>query len=205
MMVKICGITNLDDALAAVEAGASAIGFNFYAPSPRYVPPESAAKISERLPGSITKVGVFVNESAAAVAKIAGEAGLDVAQLHGDEPPEAFPPGIRVWKAFRVGPGWSARELRLYPAEAFLLDASATGVYGGSGQSFDWTLARDTGRRVILAGGLDAGNVGGAIRIARPWGVDAASRLESAPGKKDHEKMRRFVAAARAAAAAGVS
>jgi phosphoribosylanthranilate isomerase len=182
MMVKICGITNRDDAVAAVEAGATALGFNFYSKSPRYVRPEAVAEIVDGL--AVLKVGVFVNDLI--------DAPVDIWQLHGDESPEQAPAGQRVWKAFRVTPEWDAAAMKSWPdAEAFLLDGPAP----GTGQAFDWRRATGM-RKVIVAGGLGPDNVADAIRQARPWGVDACSRLERAPGLKDHEKMRRFINAA---------
>jgi phosphoribosylanthranilate isomerase len=193
MIVKICGITNREDALAAAGSGASALGFNFYPASPRYVPPETAVSIAEGLPPGVWKVGVFVNEPAGAVARVASEVGLDVVQMHGDG---EFPPGFRVWKALRVGPQFRLRDLDTWEAEAFLLDTASDTLHGGTGMTFDWTVARGAAKRVVLAGGLDAGNVRRAIEEARPWGVDACSRLESSPGRKDHAKMARFIEAA---------
>jgi phosphoribosylanthranilate isomerase len=187
MMVKICGITNREDALAAVEAGASALGFNFYPKSPRHISAEQAREIAADLP--VLKVGVFVDHPDAL--QIAAEAGMDVVQMHGHEPPDRIPAAARVWKAFRVTPGWDSTVLSSYAVEAFLLDGPAP----GTGEAFDWTRAAGLSR-IILAGGLDADNVADAIRRARPWGVDACSRLERAPGVKDHEKVRRFVQAA---------
>lgn len=194
-VVKVCGITNVEDARAAVEAGAGALGFNFYAKSPRYVSPTAAAAIAAGVPAEILKVGVFVNEAPARVAEIVREAGLDVAQLHGDEGADDVPAGVRVWKAFRVNDTFALEQLETFPAEAFLLD-TPTELYGGSGHTFDWTRARGAGGRILLAGGLDESNVREAIAAAQPWGVDACSRLESAPGKKDHGRMARFIAAA---------
>lgn len=196
MMVKICGITNREDALAAVDGGAAALGFNFYPKSPRYIPPTDAARLAEGLPGSVWKVGIFVNEPGGRIEEIAAFAGLDVAQIHGGQPPEDLPRGLRVWKAFRVDSSFSPAVLDAYPVEAFLLDTPSAELHGGTGRTFDWTLATGTGRRIILAGGLDASNVRDAIRTARPWGVDACSRLESAPGRKDHKKMMEFIQAA---------
>ena len=186
-MIKICGITNREDALAAVEAGATALGFNFYARSPRFVRPELAAEIGAGLP--VLKVGVFVDDPDAST--VAERACMDVIQLHGNESPEQVPVGMRVWKAFRVTPEWDAAMLSLYNAEAFLLD----GPTPGSGEAFDWTRASGL-RNIILAGGLGPDNVADAIYRVRPWGVDACSRLERAPGLKDFEKMRGFVRAA---------
>jgi phosphoribosylanthranilate isomerase len=196
MIVKVCGITNRDDALLAVEAGASALGFNFYRRSPRYLDPEDAARIVEALPATVWKVGVFVNETPARAAEITRIAGLDIAQLHGDETPEAIPDGVRSWKAMSVGAAFSLGALDAFPVEAFLLDAPANGQYGGTGRSFDWSLARGSRHKIVLAGGLDASNVRAAIETAQPWGVDACSRLESAPGRKDPARVRAFVRAA---------
>jgi phosphoribosylanthranilate isomerase len=190
MMVKICGITNVEDALAAIEGGAAALGFNFWPRSPRHVKPAEARKIIERLPATVWKAGVFVDETAEAVAETVREAGLDIAQLHGRETAADFPPGVRVWKAVRIGASYDAAALVEYPAEAVLLDGPANGV------PFDWTLAAAAAKKVIIAGGLDAGNVRRAIEQAQPWGVDACSRIESAPGKKDHRKMAEFLKAA---------
>jgi phosphoribosylanthranilate isomerase len=191
MIVKICGITRREDALAAVEAGASAIGFIFYPKSPRYVTPSTAALLGEGL--DTWKVGVFVDESSATIESIMCAAKLDVAQIYG----AAIPENIRVWKAFRPEPRASAsgqtQIVTTQGAEAILLDGPANGI------SFDWKIARDPLHKIIVAGGLDASNVAEAIRIAQPWGVDASSKLESAPGIKDHERVRAFVKAAQAA------
>lgn len=194
-VVKVCGITSVEDALAAVEAGAGALGFNFYPKSPRYITPAAAAAIMAQVPADVLKVGVFVNESPASIAAIVNEAGLDVAQLHGDEGANGVPANIRVWKAFRVNDSFGLEQLETFPAEAFLLD-TPTEMYGGSGHTFDWTRARGASGKILLAGGLDESNVRQAIAVAHPWGVDACSRLESAPGKKDHGRMARFIAAA---------
>lgn len=194
-VVKVCGITSVEDALAAVEAGAGALGFNFYPKSPRYITPAGAAVITAQVPEGILKVGVFVNEAPVSIAAIVKEAGLDVAQLHGDEGADGVPPDVRVWKAFRVNDSFGLEQLEAFPAEAFLLD-TPTEMYGGSGHTFDWTRARGASGKILLAGGLDESNVRQAIAVAHPWGVDACSRLESAPGKKDHGRMARFIAAA---------
>lgn len=196
MMVKVCGITTVEDARAAMEAGAQAVGLNFYPGSPRHVTLGQACAIAEAA-GRILKVGVFVNEPAARVREIVDAVGLDVAQLHGDETPEQAPPGVRVWKAGRVMAGWNAARLTSFPAEAFLLDAPTGALYGGSGETFAWHEAASLqGHRIIVAGGLDDTNVGDAIRALRPWGVDVCSRIESAPGRKDPVKMTRFIQAA---------
>jgi phosphoribosylanthranilate isomerase len=189
MMVKICGITNREDALAAIEGGAAALGFNFYPASPRYIEPDDAADIAAGLPAGVWKVGVFVDESPEAVLRTAGQAGLDIAQLHGSESPERYPQGIRVWKAIRV----DGRPFSLPfagQAEAVLLDGPA------SGQVFDWARLPRGIEKLILAGGLHAGNVRAAIGQVHPWGVDACSQIESSPGRKDRVKMAAFLKAA---------
>ena len=190
MMVKICGITNLEDATAAVEGGASALGFNFWRRSPRYMTPESARGLIDQLPSTVWKVGVFVDEDAATVARIARETGLDIVQLHGQETAQSFPQGARVWKAVRIRENFDVTRLNEYPSEAILLDGPA------NGKTFDWSLAAHVSKKLIVAGGLDADNVRAAIDQAKPWGVDACSRLESEPGRKDHGKMAQFLKAA---------
>jgi phosphoribosylanthranilate isomerase len=190
MILKICGITNQEDAAAAIEGGATAIGFNFYARSPRCITPEQAAAIGS--PAGIRRVGVFVNETPARVEEIARTARLEVAQLHGDETPADYP-AMTVWKAARVGASFDFAQYDECPAEALLIDGP------GSGQTFDWRMATTLRHPVILAGGLDASNVAAAVSIVHPWGVDACSRIESAPGKKDHKRMTEFLQAARAA------
>lgn len=182
-MVKICGITRRQDAEAAVAAGASAIGFVFVARSPRCITPETAAELGRGL--NVWKVGVFENESPDSVEAVMRAAKLDVAQIYGGELPSV----PRIWRAFRGGTFKSSEDL-----EAILLDGSANGI------PFDWNQARGLAEKVIVAGGLDASNVAEAIHIAQPWGVDASSRLESAPGIKDPEKVRQFVKAALEAA-----
>ena len=196
MILKVCGITNQADADAAMGAGATAIGFNFFGKSPRYIAPEAAAGIAT--PGA-RRVGVFVNEPAAHILEIARMAALDVAQLHGDETPAGYPAGIAVWKAARVSANFDFSQLDECPAEALLLDGPAAELYGGAGLSFDWALARGARHRIIVAGGLDGSNVARAIALAQPWGVDSCSRIECAPGKKDHTKMIDFLHAAKAA------
>jgi len=193
MIVKICGITNREDALAAVEGGAAALGFNLYPRSPRYIAPGAAASIIGVLPARVWKVGIFVNEPRERVTVMASDLGLDVAQIHGEG---ELPAGVRVWKAVRVGPQFQLSQLEGCPVEAFLLDAASDELFGGTGKTFNWALAHGANVKVVLAGGLDADNVRQAIREARPWGVDACSRLESSPGRKDHHKMARFLRAA---------
>jgi phosphoribosylanthranilate isomerase len=190
MMVKICGITNREDALAAVEAGASAIGFNFYRESPRYISHTGAAMIGEKIPANIWKVGVFVNESSDTIAKIILDAGLDVAQLHGCSSAR----GVRIWRALSAADP-IARPLT-EAVEAVLVDTPSNEAFGGTGKTWDWTQAPHLEHKIIIAGGLDAGNVRKAIKEAHPWGVDACSRIEKSPGLKDHDKMRKFIHAA---------
>jgi phosphoribosylanthranilate isomerase len=198
MIVKICGITNQEDASAAIDGGATAIGFNFYLPSPRYLAPERAAEIDT--PAGVRRVGVFVNEGPDRIEAIARLARLDVVQLHGDETAEqARACSEVVWKALRVTEALRLDAYAEYTVEALLLDGPAAERYGGTGHVFDWKIAAAAGRRIILAGGLDGSNVRCAVELAQPWGVDACSRLESSPGKKDHKKMIEFLQAARAA------
>lgn len=192
MMVKICGITNREDALAAAEAGASAIGFNFYRQSPRYISHTGAAMIAEKLPSTIWKVGVFVNESPESIAKIVLDAGLDVAQLHGTS--EAR--GIRIWRAMSANDDPDVYAMMGEDAEALLIDSPHDITSGGTGETWDWSQLPHLSQKVIIAGGLDEKNVHTAISIAHPWGVDACSRLEKSPGIKDHDKMRAFIHAA---------
>jgi phosphoribosylanthranilate isomerase len=187
--VKICGITRQEDADDAARAGADALGFNFYEKSPRYIDAERAGSIQT---DGILRVGVFVNSSPDQVREIARTARLDVVQLHGDERSSDYLP-LHVWKAYRVTPGWTVPDQDA--ADAILLD----GPVPGTGSSFDWSIAQQVQGRFLLAGGLDAENVAEAIRITRPWGVDACSRLESSPGIKDSEKVARFIQAARTA------
>lgn len=198
--VKICGITNWPDARAACDAGAAALGFNFYEPSPRAVSPAAAWKILRRLPPFVEPVGVFVNWTPDAVLSLADALQLTSVQLHGEETPRdvaACARRRRVIKAFRVGPGFSLAGLRRYSAAAaFLLDAARAGQYGGTGQTTDWSLAGQAARsrRIILAGGLTPENVAEAIRRVRPYAVDVASGVESRPGRKDPGKLRAFFA-----------
>jgi phosphoribosylanthranilate isomerase len=207
MHIKICGLTNLDDALAAVDAGADYLGFNFWPKSPRYLTPEACVQIQaglRRRGAAVTTVGVFVNTPAAEVAAVMQACGLDLAQLHGDERPEHLTP---LWgKAFKVvrNPaavtGAELEALTVFsPSQpAFLVDAPAPNLYGGSGQLADWQAAAALAARypIFLAGGLNPANVAAAVEQVKPWGVDVASGVESAPGQKDHAKIRAFVAAA---------
>jgi len=196
--IKICGITNKADAAAAVRAGADALGFIFYTGSPRYVAPERAAEIVAGLPPFVVPVGVFVNAAAGDVDGICEAAGIQVVQLHGDEPP-GFCEAMKrpVIKAFRVRDASWKSEAAAYPVGAVLLDTFAADRYGGTGTTFDWRFVEDSPHRVILSGGLNPDNVAEAVRSVRPYGVDTGSGVEREPGCKDHGKIRDFVEAAR--------
>jgi phosphoribosylanthranilate isomerase len=195
--VKICGITNLEDALLAAELGADALGFIFYPPSPRSVSPDAARAIIAQLPPLVTTVGVFVDEDAAMVKELAARVGLDWLQLHGKETPEYCRSlDRRVIKVFRIQDESSLADLAAYRglAQAFLLDTYKKGQVGGTGETFDWDLALEAKKYgpIILAGGLTAENVARAIAFAQPQAVDVASGVELTPGKKDHNKMVTF-------------
>jgi phosphoribosylanthranilate isomerase len=195
--VKVCGITRLEDARRAVELGAAALGFNFYPPSPRYIPPTLARKIILTLPPLVTPIGVFANETEEEhVAGVAAEAGVAAVQLHGREFPslDRALGRFTVIRAVAVSAGFRAEILRELRAAAFLLDAFDPRLPGGTGKPFNWTLARDANRfgTIILAGGLTPENVAEAIREVRPFAVDVASGVESAPGVKDADKLRDF-------------
>jgi phosphoribosylanthranilate isomerase len=201
-IVKICGITNLRDALAAVEAGADALGFIFYPDSPRYVPLPVAQAISQKLPESIIRVGVFVDPQPDEVFSISANCGLGLLQFHGNESPEFCRQfGIMAMKAFRIRDTDSLAPIQQYNTDAFLLDSYVPGKAGGTGEVFNWSLAVEAkkfGKPIVLAGGLTPSNVADAVRAVRPFGVDVSSGVEIAPGKKDAVKMRDFVAAVRA-------
>ncbi len=193
--VKICGVTRLEDALLAADLGADALGFNLWPGSKRHVSASVARGIVDRLPPFVTAVGVFVNQPPTEVLTLAAEAGLGTVQLHGDEPWDdvnGYP--IPAVKAVRLNGPESLVDLHRYRVRAFLLDAPGAG-FGGSGTTCDWRLAAEVAARtrVILAGGLTPDNVTEAIRAVRPWAVDVASGVESSPGVKDPEKLRRFV------------
>ena len=188
MFVKICGITNRDDAQAAVDHGAGALGFIFHPASPRYVAPEALADWIGRIPANIWRVGVFVDRPSAEVRRICRMLQLDVAQLHGSESPADVPDSLRVWKAFRVKDQMPP-DVDCFAVEAVLLDGA------GSGRTIDWRLARRVNKPVVLAGGLNETNVERAIEQAQPWGIDACSSLEISPGKKDHARLSRFLKA----------
>ena len=188
MFVKICGITNREDALAAVDAGARALGFIFCESSPRHVTPGQIAPWAHEIPPHIWKVGVFVDESPEHIEQIAAQLGLDIVQLHGAETPDRHPRGIPVWKAFRVNA--IQTQIPNYPAEAILIDGAA----------YDWSKTAHLTRPLILAGGLQPGNVREAIQRTRltseVWAVDVASGVEKSPGRKDHARMKEFIKAA---------
>ena len=196
--IKICGITNAADAAAAVRAGADALGFIFYRGSPRYVEPERVAEIVAGLPPFVVPVGVFVNVAVDEVGEICEATGIQVAQLHGDEPPGYCSKLDRpVIKAFRVRDESWKSDAGAYGVGAVLLDTFAEDRYGGTGLTFDWRLVEDSPHRVILSGGLNPQNVAEAVRRVRPYAVDTGSGVEREPGRKDHEKIRAFVEAAR--------
>lgn len=200
MFVKICGITNLDDALAAADAGADAVGFNFWKPGKRYVAPDRATEIAEQL--TVKKIGVFVDEEIATVLEIARQAAFDALQLHGAETPEyvrKLAP-FEIWEAVKMDKPVDWTSFQASGVGTFLLDTPGT-LPGGTGQTFDWSLAEAAKKhgRIILAGGLNPGNVADAVRRVHPWGVDVASGVETKPGRKNHRLLRAFVRAARAA------
>ena len=199
--VKICGITNLPDGLAAAEAGADAIGFIFSEQSPRRVALETAAGIIRALPPFIVKVGVFVNAPTDLVYRAIGGCGLSLLQFHGDETPEyCLQFGLMSMKAFRIRDAESLRALSAYRTDAWLLDAFSADKPGGTGERFNWDLAvqaQGLGRPIFLAGGLTPENVGDAIRKVKPYAVDVSSGVEAAPGKKDPAKVRAFIQAVR--------
>jgi phosphoribosylanthranilate isomerase len=200
MFVKICGVRTLEDALACVEAGADAIGFNFWPRSKRFIAFEEAARIAERLPSNLRRFGVFVDAAAEEIERAFSVGAIDTAQLHGDEPPafcRAF--AGRYVKALRLRDAASLAALDDYDCDLVLVDADAPG-YGGSGTRADFGLARAAAgrRKVLLAGGLTPENVAEAVAAVRPFGVDVASGVERAPGSKDAAKIAAFVAAARA-------
>jgi len=200
--IKICGITNPEDALLAADLGAQALGFIFYPKSPRSIKPDAARDIIKSLPPLVLSVGVFVDEEAEVVRDVAARVGLDWVQLHGKESPEYCRVlGRRVIKGFRIRDHNSLTALPSYrdAVQAFLLDAYRPGTPGGTGETFDWEVARRAKELgpVILAGGLTAANVAQAIKIAQAAGVDVASGVEAAPGKKDPEKLRAFFKAVR--------
>ncbi|MRR33758.1 phosphoribosylanthranilate isomerase [bacterium] len=194
--VKICGITNQDDAFQAVDAGADALGFVFYDLSPRCISFETAERIIKKLPPYIVTSGVFVNNPASFISSAVEHCGINVVQLHGDEAPE-FCNGIRhtVVKAFRVRDVASIESIRNYSVAGYLLDAYVPGSYGGTGLTFNWETARMAKRYgpIILAGGLKPDNVQLAVETVEPYAVDVSSGVEASAGKKDHAKVSEFI------------
>lgn len=199
--VKICGITNSEDALLASEFGADMLGFNFYEKSPRYISPANALEIIKKLPKETLKCGVFVNQSSAKIFEIAKTAKLDAVQMHGEETPEFVKKiktetKLEIIKAFRVSPEFQPENVLPFKADAILLDAFSINEHGGTGGIFDWTIAKTTGKifpKIYLAGGLSAKNVLQAIESVAPFAVDACSCLEIEKGKKDSQKLREFL------------
>ena len=199
--VKICGITNSEDALAACEYGADALGFIFYKKSPRFIELERVKDIIKDLPPFVTTVGVFVDEDADRISEIADAAKLDIIQLHGSEPPEFCNVFKRkIIKAFKIqeqgarGKG-QENEIRRYTVSAYLLDTYKEGVEGGTGETFNWEIAKEAKGfgRIILAGGLTPENVAEAVETVMPYGVDVSSGVEQKPGKKDLQKVKNFI------------
>ncbi|MDX1763830.1 MAG: phosphoribosylanthranilate isomerase [bacterium] len=204
--VKICGITNLDDALAAVEAGADALGFIFYRESPRFVSPETVREMIPYLPPMIATVGVFVNEQIERVQELTKYCQISMLQFHGEESPEYCRwHGSRVIKAFRVKDASVLDIIKTYEVSGYLLDAYTEGTYGGTGASFDWSVARQAAisKPIVLAGGLTPDNVGEAIGAVRPYAVDVSSGVEEEPGRKAVERIAAFMEAVKGADAAG--
>jgi phosphoribosylanthranilate isomerase len=200
--IKICGITNVEDAMAAAEFGADALGFNFYRKSPRYVEPLKASEIIAQLPPFIVPVGIFVNEREEKIREVVSQACLQGIQLHGDETPEFCQRfGTRVIKAFQVRDKESLRHMSHYRVSAYLLDSYKEGVRGGTGETFDWHLAvvAKTFGRIILAGGLTMDNVAEAVKLVQPYGIDVAGGVEREKGIKDHLKLKTFIIEARRA------
>jgi phosphoribosylanthranilate isomerase len=195
--VKICGITRPEDARAAVEAGADAIGLVFYPPSPRHVTVERAVEVVATLPPFVTTVALFVNAEASVIAEVIAATEVDLLQFHGDETPEACSGHGRPWlRALRMRPDIDllAEAERYAAARGLLLDAYRPGVPGGTGTTFDWSrVPPDMARRIVVAGGLDPGNVGDAVSRLRPYAVDVSGGVEAEPGIKDPQKIRRFI------------
>lgn len=202
MKIKICGITNLEDAIAAVDYGADALGFVFYPKSPRYVTPEKAGEIVAQLPPFITTVGVFVNEDPVKIKEIMTLARLQILQLHGDESPAECTTWSRVVKAFRVKDFVDLKPLERYKGiSAYLIDTYAPSAYGGTGQIFNWDIALEAKKfgRIILSGGLTPENIEKAVRWVKPYAVDVSSGVEAEKGKKDLKKVKEFIERARKA------
>jgi phosphoribosylanthranilate isomerase len=197
--VKICGITNVADGLAAAEAGADLVGLMFAEKSPRLISLVTAAEISRALPPFVLRVGVFVNPEPELVMRAIGECGLSMLQFHGDETPEFCTQfGVMSMKAFRIRDESSLAALPNFSTEAYLLDAFSASGLGGTGEKFNWDLAIEAkkfGKPIFLAGGLTPENVAAAVKQVQPFGVDVSSGVESAPGKKDAAKVKAFIQA----------
>ena len=195
--VKICGITHIDDAMAAIDLGADALGFVFFKGSPRYITPARCASIIAKLPPYISTVGVFVDAAVTEIEKIVSDACLDIIQLHGDETPETCQASRRVVKAIRVKSIDSLEPLKAFEGHvsAFLLDAFAPDALGGTGLKFNWDIAVEAKQfgRIILAGGLTPANVQQAVDHVRPYGVDVSSGVEAEKGRKDHRLLKLFI------------
>ncbi len=204
--IKICGITTPDDGVMAAAAGADAVGLVFWPKSPRFIDAAQARAIARVLPPLVLRVGVFVDPSPEAISEAVEAGGLDLLQLHGNESPDVFDAlPRRALKAIRVGAGFDLERALTYEGRAagLLVDTQSSGAPGGTGETFDWSLIRELRRRtsfLALAGGLVPGNVGRAIAAVRPDAVDVSSGVERAPGRKDAEKVRAFIAAVREAA-----
>jgi phosphoribosylanthranilate isomerase len=203
MRIKICGITNFDDAMAAVDYGTDALGFIFFKQSPRYITYKKAASIIAKLPPCITTVGVFVNEDPEQIEKSVAITGIDIVQLHGNESPDKIASSRRIIKAIRVKSLESLDPLIYFKGlvSAFLLDTYTPDILGGTGQIFNWDIAVEAKQfgRIILAGGLTPDNIAEAVRWVRPYGVDVSSGVESEKGRKDHNKLNLFIKRARLA------
>ncbi len=197
--IKICGVTNYDDAVAVVDAGATAIGFNFFSKSKRYIDPVSAKEIADKIRGKISIVGIFVNEELQSVKSIAASVKLTYCQFHGNEDPDYIMKFPNAIKSFRVNDSLKNIYFDDYKVAAFLLDAYDENEMGGTGKQFNWLLAREANEfgKIILAGGLNSENVSKAIEIVQPWGVDVSSGVEIGTGKKDKIKIQQFVQNAR--------
>ena len=199
--IKICGITNLNDALNAVGLGADAIGFVFYPGSKRYVEPVKAKEIADSLPPFVKKVGVFSNEDAGVVREISGIVNLDLLQIHGDETPGYCDSlGSPYIKAFRLKDENTLSEVNQYNTNYILFDTYSADEYGGTGRAFDWDILKNhpfENKYVILSGGLNPGNIKEAVNLLQPYAVDVSSGVEESPGKKDIEKIKKFIEAVR--------
>jgi phosphoribosylanthranilate isomerase len=206
LRIKICGLTRPEDVRAAADAGADLVGFIFAPGSPRFLPPVVAREVAAATPPHVLRTGVFMNPTEAEVQDAIFNCGLNLLQFHGEEAPDFCTRfGLMTVKAIRVRDAASLGEMQRYQTSAFLLDTYSAKGAGGTGETFNWELARtarNSGRPIFLAGGLTPENVGDAIRQVKPFGVDVSSGVELSPGRKDHAKIRAFITAARAADAA---